>query len=1020
MLEYSTILLSRRRIAGVCIALVWTAPLYAAAANLPAAAAHSIDFEKDIKPIFAGNCLSCHGPKKQKGEYRLDVKTIALRKKGDVQPIIPGRSADSLLIQRVAGINPDKVMPPDGDTLSAEQIGLLRAWIDQGAVWPVKPGDPVVIDRLDWWSLKPILNPVVPIVSESDKTRVKNPIDAFVLAKLHEKGLTPAQPASRRTLIRRLYYDLTGLPPTEAEAAAFEADSAPDAYEKLADNLLASPRYGERWARHWMDIVHFAETHGQDQDRVRPNAWPYRDYLIEAFNHDTPYPRFIQEQLAADVLFPGEPRLTPALGFIAAGPWDESSLRDIREDSTCRQIGYYLDRDDMVTTTMSTFTSSTVHCARCHDHKFDAISQKEYYTLQAVFAGIGRANRVYDLDPTVHRQRQRIRNELAVLERHNTAEIDSLLPPEFMHEIAGRTAQYRDAMKNGPGWTVLDLTSAESKQGQTLTVQPDKSVLVSGITPETDTYTVIANTALPGITALRLELMPDESLPHKGPGRQPDNGNLHLSEFMLKVSPGEKPADEKPAVISRAAADFDQKDWTIAHAIDGKIETAWGIFPETGKPHWAVFELKEPAGYEHGTRLKFVLEQQHGRKHVIGRFRLSVTGARAPLGLPPEVVKILAAFPDAESAEQRRQLGAYFLKQKLEQELAALPPPQSVYAGAADFVADGTHRPLIRPREVHLLKRGEIQKPEELAAPGALACVAGLSPAFQLSNPDDEGARRAALARWISAPANVLTWRSMVNRVWHYHFGRGLVNTPNDLGHMGALPTHPELLDWLASAFLQSGGSLKQLHRLIVTSATYRQSSQFDPKNMAADADNQYLWRANSGRLDAESVRDAILQFSGRLDLTMGGPSVQQFSMSPGVHVTPVVDYTKYDWNAPGANRRSIYRFIFRTLPDPFMDALDCPDASQFTPVRNVSVTPLQALSLLNNRFMLRHSEIFAQKLAREHGDLPAQIVSLYRTVMLREPSTPELDELQAYAARHGMANLCRLIFNSNEFMFLD
>jgi hypothetical protein len=323
-----------------------------------------------------------------------------------------------------------------------------------------------------------------------------------------------------------------------------------------------------------------------------------------------------------------------------------------------------------------------------------------------------------------------------------------------------------------------------------------------------------------------------------------------------------------------------------------------------------------------------------------------------------------------------------------------------------------------------LLKRGDINKPGEEATPGALSCISGLPSRFRLEDPEDEGARRAELARWITDVKNPLTWRSIVNRVWHHHFGRGIVDSPNDFGRMGGQPTHPELLDWLAATFLEQGGSLKQLHRLIVTSAVYRQSTavaesaQPDPRTI--DADNRLLWRMNRNRLDAESLRDTVLQVTGRLDLRMGGPSVQQFALSPGIHVTPVVDYSKFDVDSPESCRRSVYRFIFRTLPDPFMDSLDCADSSQLTATRNVSVTPLQALAMLNNHFMVRQCQHFAKRLEQLSDDLNARINVACELALNRPPTAGEAAEFASYARKHGLANLCRLIFNSNEFMFVN
>jgi hypothetical protein len=655
-----------------------------------------------------------------------------------------------------------------------------------------------------WWSFRPVGRPSVPA---ADAKCCRNPIDHFVLAKLREKGLTPSPEAGRRVLVRRLYFDLIGLPPTPDEVAAFVNDPAPDAYDKLVDRLLASPHYGERQARAWMDLVHFAETHGHDQDRVRPNAWRYRDYLIAAFNADTPYGRFVREQLAADVFFPDRPDLTPALGLLAAGPWDESSLRDIRDDSTDRQVGYYLDRDDMVATVMATFQGLTVHCARCHDHKFDPIPQADYYRLQAVFAGVGRGDVPYDPDPATARRR---------------------------------------------------------------------AVLTAGLAG-------------------------------------------------------------------------------VADAVD-----PWRA--------WAA----------------------------------------------------------------RRALAA------------ALPAPLLTYAAGPNFLPDAGHKPAA-PRAVHLLRRGDIRKPAEEAGPGPLGCLPGLPDRFDLPAGHPEGARRAALADWVAHRDNPLTWRVIVNRVWQAHFGRGLVETPSDFGRMGRPPSHPELLDWLAAEFRDNGQSLKALHKLIVTSATYRQDSalrnaEFGMRNQeyqwavfglpmprsairspqSNDPDNRLLWRMPRARLDAEQVRDAVLLVSGRLDRTPGGPSDQQFGMKPGIHVTPEVNYGAFAWDRPQGHRRSVYRFVFRTLPDPLVDCLDGADPSQLTAKRNESVTAPQALALLNNEFVLVHAKAFAGLLDKESPDRGRQVALACERVWGRPPTAAERDALAAYAGKHGLANLCRLLFNSNEFLFVD
>jgi cytochrome c553 len=999
-----------RRMTLVLLGLA-LAPIAPASGQEQPATSAKVDFQRDIRPILAERCFSCHGSRQQESDFRLDRREDALKGGENGAAIVPGKAAESPLLERIASKDPDQRMPPKGDPLPPDSVAIIRTWIDQGAPWPDAADTAELGER--HWALQPLVRPAVPPVAGVASA---HPIDRFVLATLAARDLAPTVPADRRTLLRRLSIDLTGLPPTPEELAAFLADRAADAYERQVDRLLASPRYGERWARHWMDVVHFAETHGNDQDRPRPNAWPYRDYLIRSFNEDKPYARFIHEQVAGDVLFPDDPQAIVALGFLAAGSWDESSLMCIVDDTTDKKLAQVLDRDDMITNLMSTVTSTTVHCARCHNHKFDPISQADYYALQATLAGVDRAERPFDPDPAVHQQRQKL---LARKQRIATSDNESLAADA---ELAAETAiAERDFADGRDEWTVLPPVAVATANGSQSASQPDGSLLFVGARPETDTYTLTLESVLDGITALQLEVLADDSLPHQGPGRQ-DNGNLHLSEvrvFVLREGGG----DPQPVPIATALADFNQQDWDDLKIIDGRPETAWGIYPEVGRSHSVVLVLKEPLRTSGHVRLSVVLEQLHGGGHLIGRPRLSATAAADPTrarSTPGGVRRLLAVAPADRTIAQRAELTRSLVGLRIERELAALPPPRIVYAAAHDFKASGNFRPSAKPREVRILRRGDINQPLAVAAPGALSCIAGLEARFALDDLDDDGSRRAALARWLVDAKNVLTWRSIVNRVWHYHFGRGIVDTPNDLGKMGGQPSHPELLDWLAVEFRDGGGSIKNLHRLIVTSATYRQSSRIDPRLAQLDAENRLLWRMHRSRLDAETVRDAVLQISGKLDLTMGGPSDKQFVESPGVHVTPKVDYQSFDLDAHANFRRSVYRFLFRTLPDPLMESLDCPDGSQMAPVRGQSMTALQALTMLDNRFIVRQSEHSAARLTQMAPELPEQVRLLFQVALLRDPTPDESVRWQSYAQQHGLANACRMMFNTNEFMFVD
>ncbi|MBI2927107.1 MAG: PSD1 domain-containing protein [Verrucomicrobia bacterium] len=987
--------------------LALAGPLLVRGADAPSAEGARF-FEEEVRPILEQRCFECHSHQsgKMKNGLTLDSRN-GWATGGDSGPaLVPGEPEKSLLIKAVRRTDPELKMPPK-QALTETEVAVLEEWVRRGAPDPRETEAAAATGAAkpdaEWWSLKPLVRPAVPRLAA-------HPIDAFVTAKLRDPSITPAPEADRRTLIRRLTLDLHGMLPTPEEVDSFAHDAGPQAYEKLVERLLAAPRYGERWARHWLDAIHFADTHGFEHDLIRTNAWRYRDYVIESLNCDTPWPRFIREQLAADAFFPDEPRLTVALGFIAAGPFDQSTA------STAPKMFDYLDRDDMVTQTMSTFASATVHCARCHDHKFDPITQADYYALQAVFAGVSKGNVAFDEDLPRHRQRRRWRQLLAAAEKEDRAVL-------FASENEPLIAAWEARPNTDAVWETLHLDVFLTAGPATLKRAEDGSLLAEGPRPETDTYTLTATTKLGEVTALRLEVLADPALPMKGPGRQ-DNGNLHLSEFEVRVfQPGAAQGDK--VAIRRATADFDQSGWTISHALDGNEKTAWGIHPRVGESHLAVFELQKKLTLTNGARLTFQLKQLHGQGHLIGKFRLAATGddaARVSV-IPVAVAEARRLAREQRSEAQRLAVAAYALRIAAEDGLAALPPPLQVFAGGPDFVSlteDGSYKPGREPKVVHVLNRGDFAKPGAPAAPGALTAIAALPGRFALKNPTDEAGRRAALADWLADAKNPLTWRSIVNRIWHHHFGRGLSDSPNDLGRMGSLPTHPELLDWLACEFRDHGGSLKALHRLIVTSAVYRRAARHDEAAAARDPENRLLWRRPSQRLDAESYRDAVLAVSGRLDLTMGGPGVQHFKLGKPIQLTPTVDYAPFDWDSPGAGRRSIYRFVYRCLQDPFMDALDFPDAAQLAPTRPFSASALQALALLNDDFVLHHSQWFATRLEKLGATPEERTRAAFRLAFQRAPTPGEQADFTAYAAQRGLAAMCRLLLNSNEFFFIN
>ncbi len=779
-------------------------------------------------------------------------------------------------------------------------------------------------DPHTWWSLQPLDKPAVPAHSA-------HPIDAFVAATLASRGLAMSPQADARTLCRRVTFDLIGLPPSPEDLDAYVADTRPDKYERLVDRLLASPRHGERWARHWLDVVHYADTHGYDKDQPRPHAWPYRDYVIRAFDTDKPYARFVQEQVAGDVLFPGTRDGIEALGFLAAGPWDLIGHAEVAEDKIDGKIARHFDRDDMVGNVMGSFTSLTVQCAQCHDHKFDPVTQADYYALQAVFAALDRADKTYDVDQDTARLRR-----------------EATVPPEFGWHSG------IEASPDTPKWVQVDL-------GARVTIA---RVVLRGA--EDDFNGIGAGFGFP--RRFRIEVSDDDAF-----NDAPTVLAAHETEDL--ANPGLAPQEFAG-------------NGTVGRFVR---VTATRLAARKGDFIAALAELQV----------------------------FDAAGANVALHAPVTSGDSIEAPPRWRRANLTD--GLYPPSER-----ASLPAPERVYAGTV-HTGSGTFRGTGalggKPRPIFVLARGQVTRPGREVQPAALAALEPLLPSrFDLAPDAPEGARRAALARWLTDPRNPLIWRSVVNRVWHYHFGRGLAATPDDFGRMGSPPTRQDLLDWLAATFRDDlAGSLKALHRLIVTSATYRQASTTgNEMAQAIDSGNTLLWRANARKLEAEAVRDAVLSVSGTLDLTAGGPGFRDFVLEHPEH-SPHYRYDLADPDDPRTWRRSIYRFVVRSQMQPFLTALDCADPSMRVDRRNESVSPAQALALLNNGFILAQARHFAVRVCAEAGDdVAAQVVRAFRLAMGRTPTTAEREPLLAHVARHGLASTCRLLLNLNEFVFID
>lgn len=968
-------------------------------------------FRDRIAGLLRENCLSCHNTSDRKGRLSLE-SAETLQAGGESGPVIVAGNADlSYLLDMVTPVDGRAAMPKGGTPLADDDLQALRQWINRGAVWP----EDVQLQPEVWWSRLPLERPHVPQAESSETFPIRSPVDAFVLEKLNEQGLSPSPAADRRTLARRLYFDLTGLPPTPEQLDEFVHDPDPLAYERLVDELLASPRYGERQARYWLDVVQFADTCGYDKDKLRPHAWPYRDYVIRSFNDDKPYARFVQEQIAGDVLFPGDPDGILGLGFIAAGPWDFIGHVEVPESKFDGKVARDLDRDNMVTNTLNTFCSVTIQCARCHDHKFDPFTQEHYFSLQSVFAAVDRAERSYDLDPGIERRRReldrdvrRAREELAALDREirqdggdelsgiemRLQELKPLLTPSEKRPEFGyhsTLVSTQEAIK----WVQIDL--GEPVEITKLVLRPchdDYAGIGAGFGFPVRFRVTAANEQsvngeLPG--EMTIEDRTDRDVPN--PGLLP-----------VEIDAGGMTARYIRIMATRLAER--RNDYLFALA-ELQVFDRNGNNVAIQRPVTSLDSIEAPVRWRRSNLTDGIWAVPRDEQAV-----------REAAELQQRQATIRQRIETPDRVERRQVLGNRI--QQLETELKSLPAGRMVYAAATDFAPQGSFRPTRgQPRPIHVLHRGNVNDPGEAVRPGSLPIIPGEDWRFRLDEKHSEGDRRAALAAWLVREDNPLTWRSMVNRIWQSHFGKGLVETPNDFGRMGKMPTHPELLDWLAVEFRDGGQSFKNLHRLLVTSSVYRQASTHDERKSAIDGENSFLWRMPRRRLEAEEIRDSILAVSGRLNLRMGGPGFYLFVLEKTEH-SPHYEYHKFDPADPASHRRSVYRFVVRSQPDPYMTTLDCADSSQSTPKRTETVTALQALSLLNNRFNLVMSQAFAERLRKERPDLPAQVARGMQLTVGRLPDPQEQWELEVYAGEHGLANLCRVLLNLNEFVYLD
>ena len=935
----------------------------------------SVEFARDIAPILANRCVSCHGAEKQNGGLRLDSGAGVVHGGDSGVLLEAGDPAGSLLFQVVSGAHDELRMPPKGDPLAPDEVALIQSWIEAGA--PVPEGDLGAV-RSEHWAFQPIARPEVPAAEFG--AWGASPIDAFVRARLADAGVSPSPEADRDTLIRRLYLDLLGLPPEPQEVDAFLADGATDAYEKLVDRLLASPHFGERWGRHWLDLARFADSDGYEKDSPRPYAWRYRDWLINAINEDMPYDQFVIQQIAGDLLPGATLAQRTATGFHRNTLTNREGGIDPEEDRVKQAV-------DRTNTTGAVFMGLTMGCAQCHTHKYDPITQREYFGMYSFFDAALEENIPAPLPgeeeahaAAVAKHEADVAAKEAALEAYKPALLETLPAWEATLSVPGE------------GWKIQDPITYTSAGGASLEELEDRSILARGENAVTDTYTVILRSDDEAIRGLRLEALTHKDLTFSGPGRA-HNGNFVLSEITVTAAPAARPHSTEPVKIAHAKAGFEQDGYPITAAFDGDPVTGWAILDgrNTNQNRSAEFTFAAPAGYNGGTIYTITLDQRYGEMYNLGRFRLSLTkndpaeilypdDVVAALQVPPaertaaQVDTLLARY--GESDETYKALAADLQKAKSE---APKPIPSIIMA-----MAGNPSPPVTR---VH--NRGDFLQPGVKVAPHTPAVLHPLK--ARGDKPD-----RLDLARWLVDPANPLTARVAVNRVWKHLFGDGLARTSEDFGTRTEDPTHPELLDWLAASFIEDHRwSTKSLIKAIVSSAAYRQSSYIREDLIEKDPANRLIARQNRFRVEAEITRDLFLAASGLLVDEIGGPSVRP-PLPEGVADLGYANSVKWpESEGPDKYRRGLYIFFQRTVAYPMLVAFDCPDSNESKLSRNRSNTPLQSLTLLNDPVFVEAAQALGQRLmALPVENEPDRVRQAFKICMGRDPIGRELDLL--------------------------
>ncbi len=992
-------------------------------------------FREQVREILAQRCLECHGGGSIRGDF-----SLATRKDLLDSGFVGETAAESSLMELIRH-EAEPFMPWKKPQLSAQEIAAVGQWIDLGAPYdrPLKAGatseagELIVTDAdRSFWSFGPLRSVQPPEVSDPDWCLT--PIDQFVLARLEQAGIQPNAEASGQQLVRRLSFALLGLPPAAQDVQKFTKDTSSEAWAKLTEEMLRSPHYGERWARHWMDVARFAESHGYEQDYDRPHAYHYRDFLIRAFNQDLPFDQFVSWQLAGDELAPENPLAMMATGFLGAGVFP-TQLTETEFESA-----RYDELDDMVMTTGVAFLGLSVGCARCHDHKFDPVPARDYYSLAAVFGTTIRSETQIDLAPEENADKRKVyEQQLTVLQQQLVEFREQALEKRFRSWLQKQTAEQSQRL-----WRLPSSVTVVSSAGTKFQLQSDASWLASGDAPAGEILTVSGQTGPGGISSLRLEALTHSSLPHGGPGRA-SNGNFALGNLELRLVGGEAAAAAAPVRLINARATHQQNSdsLSVQASLDSDPVSGWAVDAGgIGTDQAAVFDLETPVAGDHRWELKLTLQHPNGQ-HTLGRLRVSfaeqggLEPAAGDVGPPASAIMAMAAIRSGAAPDPsglRAALDWYektdpeflTLQQQLNDLAAAGPPVQlsTVMVSSEGLPhmkhnADGRGFPHFYP-ETYVLNRGDVHQKKELARPGFLQVLSDADRKWehwQVQPPEGSrtGFQRATLARWMTdteSGAGGLVARVIVNRIWLHHFGEGLVSTPNDFGFSGAAPSHPELLEWLAGELVRSGWSIRHLQRLIVSSRVWKQSGESDPVRLQVDRDNRLLWHRPRRRLEAEAIRDAMLSVSGRLDSAQFGPGTLDQNM----------------------NRRSIYFFIKRSALIPMMMLFDWPEHLVSIGRRPVTTIAPQALMFMNSAegrvlagsFAARLSGLAAEErieqawwLAFARSPQPQEALEASEFLRLQQ-EVYGTDHDAAEALRLALTDLCQTLFAMNEFVYVE